>query len=129
MRKLFALFILLVLAVVVVWNARAGSTLILGSMTTVNGTTNTAGTLIGSVYPPRGTFSIQNGGLSSTNELTVNVQLSIDGTNYFTVGTYIPSATNATTEAYTPTFTGVSIYMRAQVVTTGAVQVGGVYTQ
>lgn len=124
-----ALVLLALLFVVAVFLVHAATTTMIGSMTTVNGTTNTAAVSLGNIYPPRGVFYIQNGGLASTNALLINVQLSIDGTNFYTVATYYPSVTNATTDAYAPTYSALPVYMRAQVVTTNAVQVGGIYTQ
>lgn len=92
--------------------------------TTVNGLTNT----IANVALPQRTYLIQNTGITGpadgTNALTVNVQVSFDGTTWTTVGTYHPTRTNATVDTYTPSINAVTAYMRIQAVTTNTVTVG-----
>ena len=128
MRKTIIAFGLVVVIVGSIWLARATSYTFLGSLVPVNNTTsNSASLLIGTFNMPAGTFLIQNGGLTATNALRVNVQLSVDNTNWLTVSTYWPSATNATTETYIPSYAAQSIYIRAQAVTTNSVNVGGTY--
>lgn len=70
------------------------------------------------------TFLIQHGGIPTTNTLTVNIQLSVDKTNFFTVATYRPSITNAGLYTYTPRISTNRFYIRASVVTTNATSVG-----
>lgn len=53
-----------------------------------------------------------------TNCTGVNWQFSLDGTNFTTVSKYNPSGTNQTVDSFTPATTGLTIYYRAQVVTT-----------
>ena len=101
---------------------------LVGSMVTVDNTTsNTAAITLGTFAYPRGTFYIQNGGLTATGALVINIQASVDDTNFITIATYRPAATNATTETYSPAYAAQTIYLRASVVTTNSVQVGGVY--
>ncbi len=103
--------------------ARAASTLI-GTLPSVNGTTNSPSITNTTVTLQPGSFLISNGGLSNTNALRVNLQVSVDNTNFVNVATYGPSSTNATTDAFNPSYTNQTIYIRAQVVTTNAVNVG-----
>jgi hypothetical protein len=110
-------------------SARAGSTTLIGSLVTVNGTSNSVSVAAGSFALPSGYFFIQNGGLASTQALTVNIQASMDNTNFVTVAVYTPSATNATTDRFTPSYAVQTIYFRAQAVTTNAVGLGGTFVQ
>lgn len=104
---------------------RAGSHTFLGTLVTVDNTTsNSVGFAAGSCRLPAGSFLVQNGGLTETNALVVNIQASIDNTNWLTVATYYPAATNATTEVYAPSYSAQTIYLRAQAVTTNSVDVG-----
>ena len=107
---------------------RASSYTFIGALATVNNTTtNSTALAVGTFNMPVGTFLIQNGGLSSTNALLVNVQVSVDGTNFLTVATYRPTVTNAVTDTYVPSYSAQTIYIRAQAITTNSVQVGGMY--
>ena len=116
----------LLLGVMAGW---AGSVTLLGSLASVNGTTNTVGTAAGTFTLPGGYFLIQNGGISTTGALTANVQASFDNTNFTTVATYTPSATNATTDKFVPVFSPQTVYYRVQIVTTNAVNVGATFQQ
>lgn len=107
--------------------AYAAPVTLIGSLVNVNNaTSNSAPTTI-TYNPALSQFNIQNGGLTATNALVVNIQISIDQTNYVTIATYRPSATNATTETFYPGSTPVTVYMRAQAVTTNSVNLGGTY--
>lgn len=121
--KIGLLLFLLVSSIV----AYAGSAILIGSMVTVNGTTNSAGVQVSGYTLPGGYFMIQNGGLTATNSLSGNVQISFDNTNFYSVSTYWPSKTNATTEIYSPNISSVPVYIRLQIVTTNAVQVGAIF--
>lgn len=108
--------------------ARGGSQTFLGTLITVDNTTsNSASLAAGSFSMPSGYFLIQNGGLTATNALRVNVQVSVDNTNFLTVATYYPSVTNAATDRYSPAYSAQTIYMRVQAVTTNSVEVGTSY--
>lgn len=108
--------------------ARASTFTLVGSMATVNNTTsNTAAIAMGTLNYPGGTFYIQNAGLTATGALVINIQASLDNTNFLTIATYHPAATNATTELFSPSYSVQTIYMRAQVITTNSVSVGGIY--
>lgn len=114
--------------VAVVIGARAASYTFLGSMVEVDDTTsNSVALAAGTFTMPSGYFLIQNGGLTATNMLHVNIQVSIDGTNFVTVATYWPSATNATTERFVPSYSLQTLYLRAQAVTSNTVTVGTSY--
>jgi hypothetical protein len=110
--------------------ARATLYTLMGSLVTVNNaTSNTVSVAVGTFTLPYGTVYIQNGGLTATNALQVNIQASMDNTNFVTVATYWPSRTNATTETFVPSYGVQTIYLRGQVITTNSVQVGGTYSQ
>lgn len=107
---------------------RAGSQTFLGTLITVDNTTsNSTALAAGTFAMPAGYFLIQNAGLTETNALRVNVQVSVDNTNFLTVATYYPAATNAATERYSPSYSAQTIYIRAQAVTTNSVNVGVSY--
>lgn len=127
MKILVRALIAVALVTLIVLASRAANTTLLGSMASVDGTSNSVATAIGTVAYPRGTFLIQHGGLASTNALLVHVQMSLDNTNFVTVATYGPSATNATTETFSPAYSAATVYMRVQAVTTNAVDVGTTY--
>ena len=113
----------LLLALFAAASVQAGAT-ILTSLQTVTGTTNTISTSVG-VFPIAGkTLYIQNAGLATTNALAVSFQLSLDGTNFGPMTTYIPTATNAVTDTFAIPVTNLTVYARVQVFTTNAVNVG-----
>jgi len=94
--------------------------------TTNNGT---AFSVANVVIPPR-VFLIQHTGItgqvssvSGTNSLKVNVQWSVDGSNWATLRTYIPVRTNATSDTFAPDLTQLTLYLRVQAVTTNTVSV------
>lgn len=101
------------------------SSVLIGSLTTVNNTTaNSASSQIGSFLASPGTFSITNNGLSATSALTVNLQWSIDNSNWTNVATFNPPSTNAATYQWAPQVSAQPFWQRIQVVTTNNVQVG-----
>lgn len=95
------------------------------------GTNNGTPVLLGYAYvstPPA--FSIQNGGMGSTNilstnTLTGNIQIGM-ATNDFplTTSTYNPSVTNGVTDTVQPTQIKVPIYGRVQIIVTNNISVG-----
>lgn len=101
------------------------STIIFGSLITVNNTTtNSPGTQLGSYPTVPMTVYVTNTGLTATTALTVNWQVSIDNTNFLTVASYNPTATNAGTYTWPIAATNQPIYSRFQLVTTNSVTVG-----
>lgn len=70
------------------------------------------------------TYFIANAGLASTNALLGQLQITVDGTNWTTVATYRPAATNATTETWTPALSGLTPTLRVVLTTTNAVTAG-----
>jgi hypothetical protein len=117
-------------AVLIVWAAKAATTfIVIGSMSTVNGTLDSTGVVVGTIAAPTGTFYIQNNGLSSTNALLVHAQFSLDNTNFITLSTYTPAGTNATTESWAPNLAAMTLYMRMETVTTNSVTVGGTFVR
>lgn len=103
---------------------QAALTTILGDPVTVNGTFNSSQVTIAGASVPQGTLYVYNGGLASTNALIAYRQVSLDGTNFVTVATYNPTATNSTTDTWSAANTNLNIYSRVQIVTTNAVSVG-----
>lgn len=102
----------------------------------INTTANGQAIAITNVNIPARTFLIQNTGItgqvssvSGTNSMKVNVQFSFDAANWTTITTYNPSRTNATMDAFSPNLSRVTVYMRAQVVTTNTVTTAVTATQ
>ena len=120
MKKIIALLAFIALTI----TANAGLQTLLGSPVTVNGTTNSSAATIAYAGVPQGTFYIYNGGLASTNALVAYRQVSIDGSNYVTIATYRPTATNTVTDTFGSDPTNMPIYSRVQIVTTNSVSVG-----
>lgn len=90
----------------------------------------TAFAVLNVAMPPR-VFLIQHAGITGqvssvigTNSLKVNVQWSTDATNWTTLRTYTPAVTNAVVETYAPDLSTLTLYLRAQAVTTNTVTVG-----
>lgn len=123
MKKTGFLVVLLVLAMV---GSLRGATSLLGSLVPVNSTTsNSVGVAVATITVPPQSMSIQNGGLvTGTNHLVCNAQISLDGTNYATIGVYRPTSTNAATDSFVTGYTNQTIYFRMQAVTTTNVNVG-----
>lgn len=107
--------------------ARVQSALIIGGLSSINGTSNSTAVASGVTYFPRGTFMVQNGGMTSTNDLRVEAQVSVDQTNYTTIAVYYPSTNAASAETFTCGVGCVTNWMRVRVVTTNAVSVGVTY--
>jgi hypothetical protein len=109
---------------------RAGTYVFLGSPVYVNGTTNTASMQIATMQPPGGVFYLQNNtNLYATNYIQINVQLSLDNTNFLTVATWFPTSTNPASYVWAPTYTNQPIYMRAQAITLTNAGLSGTYQQ
>jgi len=107
--------------------ANAAPTMLLGNLVSVNGTSNSAVVNMPNQTVSFQPFSFQNGGLTSTNDVTLHVQLSTDGTNYNTVNSYKFTTTNAASVNYFAPSTNITVYMRVQAVTTNATLLGGSY--
>ena len=104
----------------------AASFISVGSLSTVNNTTlNGTSGIAGTITLPGGYYLVQNNGLTATNALLGNLQVSTDNTNFTTIGTYNPSVTNAATDrVFMPSSSSITVYYRMQIVTTNSVQVG-----
>ena len=108
--------------------ARADSYTFLGSLATVDNTTeNSPALAVGGFSLPRGVFLISHGTLTETNALRINIQVSLDGSNFITAATWWPARTNAWSVNFSPNYAAQTIWLRAQAVTTNAVQVGANY--
>lgn len=94
----------------------------LTGLISINGTSNSPPQIVSSVLLQK-FFAIQNSGLASTNELMVNLQASLDGSNFVTLATYQPAITNATNDSFILSASA-NVYLRAQTVTTNSVGVG-----
>lgn len=95
--------------------------------TTANGT----GFQVVNVVMPARVFLIQHSGItgqvnsvSGTNSIKVNVQWSTDAANWTTLYTYTPRTTNSTVDTFAPDLTQLTLYLRAQAVTTNTVTIG-----
>ncbi len=119
----FALLALLIMS------AQAAPTLIMGNLLTVNGTTNSSPVTAFTYNQTLQQFSVTHGALTSTGALTLNIQATVDQTNYVTIGTWNPSTTNAATETFSGSAYAITNYMRVNCVTTNSVTVGGSYGQ
>jgi hypothetical protein len=108
------------------WSASAAitATNVYTYQATGGGTSNSTVIALGTVNITPHTLLVQNGGLATTNALTVEAQYSFDGTNFATLATYQPSATNAAVGSYTPSLGAKTVYFRARITTTNSVNVG-----
>jgi hypothetical protein len=107
------------------------------SLTYVNGTVNAGHYYASNIAIPRQRYLIQslgitNGGYAGsyltngiTNAITVNLQISIDGsnTNWVTLQSWRPSGTNAEVDSLTVDFEKIALPIRAQIITTNALGV------
>jgi hypothetical protein len=100
---------------------------LVGSLATVNGTTNSASIVVGTISVPSGTLIAETGGLPTTSAATFNLQFSIDNANFATFATYNPTATNAGSYTFAPSYAPSNLYFRVQIVTTNSEQVGAIY--
>lgn len=112
--------------------AIAAPTTIIGSLITVNGTSNSTVVALPAQSVQFQVLNLQNGGLADTNACTLNVQVATgnaDGTTnaFQTISVYKFPTTNATTVSYYTPTTNITFYLRVQAVTTNAVQLGGSY--
>jgi hypothetical protein len=91
-----------------------------------NATVNGAGSVIGTAkVSGTGIYArIQNGGLVTTNALSGQFQISLDGTNWTSVQAYTPTATNAVIASQPISVSQFTVYGRVQLTTTNAVQAG-----
>ena len=105
----------------------AAPTLLIGNLVSVNGTSNSAVVNLPNQTVNFQVFTFSNGGLTSTNDVALNVQLSTDGTNYNTVSVYKFTTTNAGAISYFAPSTNINVYLRVQAVTTNATLLGGSY--
>ena len=117
--RLTVLCAILLLAV-----ALNASTLWFGTYITVNNTTSYSGTnaLATPTLTP-GNVQISDQGLTALPALAVNLQFSLDQTNWLTVAGWTPTATNAGTYPWSPGALTPTIYQRFQIVTTNSVNV------
>lgn len=124
MKKLIASLILCLICA----GSYAAPVILIGQLTTVDTTTSNTSPISLSVPTYIAPYSITHGALASTNNLPVKIQLSLDGTNYFTIATRYPTTTNAlATDSYGATTTNLTVYLRASITTTNLVTVGGSY--
>jgi hypothetical protein len=123
--KLFVWAILLSLFQASAFGAITSSNLVTYAATGGASTNNGVPVLIGTAYistPP--SFIISDGGTTTTNAISVDIQYGLDTNNFTTQTTYTKSVTNATEGVITPGVLAVKIYARTRVVTTNGVSVG-----
>jgi hypothetical protein len=118
--------LILVLLLLVPFGGRAALTVTsLQSYQPVAAGTNFTGSVaISNAYSPPRTLVIQDNGFPTTNTAFVEAQLSLDNTNFITLGTYTQSVTNAGTYTFTPAMNNVTVYFRARVGATNASSIG-----
>jgi hypothetical protein len=105
---------------------RAAQPLFGGNLAVVNNTTsNLVSQSIGRLSFSPGTSYIQHVGLANTNDQLYTWQISLDQTNYFTIGTWRPTATNSGTESAIPVLSNATYYGRITLTTTNSTQGGG----
>ena len=123
MKKLFLIASIITICTI----AQAAPQILLGSLVSVNGTSNSQVVAMSPLQVNFQVFNFQNGGLSNTNAAALKVQISTDGTNYSTTSTYFFPETNSGGYTYYALSTNLSVYLRVQAVTTNAVLLGGSY--
>jgi hypothetical protein len=124
MKKLLA-----IAALLSALSSEAAPVTLIGTLVTVNNTTSNSTAISVSPHPVYlSNFGFANNGLTDTNALQMNVQLSLDGTNFVTISSWKSSVTNAGAYGYTVTPTNWPVYMRVQSVTTNNVSVGATYS-
>jgi hypothetical protein len=123
MKKLLAILITVAFCATV----QAAPQILLGSLVSVNGTSNSQSVALSPQQITFQQFNFQNGGLTDTNAATLKIQLSLDGTNYINCGSYLFPLTNSGGYTYYAPSTNISVYLRVQAVTTNAVLLGGSY--
>lgn len=131
MKKLFALILFLA--------GNAGAQTVISTnllpLTYVNGTNNGYVYWETNVYIPKQRIILNHLGITNNNalgqsNLVARLQLSIDGsnTNWTTLQTIYPTATNALTDSIISSFGKISLPLRVQIVTTNSIGVA-VYRQ
>ena len=108
------------------------------TLTTNNGNTFS----VSGIYIPSQQFTLQSLGLTNavassyltngiTNQLTIYIQVSVDSgnSNWLTLASWSPSTTNAYVDSFKPTFSSITLPMRAQIVTSNSCGVGTFVTQ
>ena len=127
MKKQLLLSALLILsanapaAITNVWN-----NVVIQGTATAAATTNTAPIQIAGVSLPQTQIIVQNSqfNANATNlsaAFVTYLQASLDGTNYITIATNAPTATNALTSAYSPTLPSPPLYYRVSIVATNTI--------
>jgi hypothetical protein len=114
------------LAMLAAFVAGAGTQVLIGSLLTVNNTTTNSAsvTLTETAAVSAHTLFVQTAGMSNTNALSIAGQVSLDNTNWLTISTFVPAATNAGTVTWSTLATNMLLYGRVVVTTTNSVQLG-----
>jgi hypothetical protein len=144
-NPVFLWFVLLVVCILSVASAPGGTTNLFNLAQTGGSviTTNNGNTFqVAGIYVPPQKFTFQSLGLTNavatsyltngiTNQLTINIQISVDGanSNWVTLASWTPSTTNAYVDSFNPSFNAITLPMRAQIVTSNSVGVGTFVTQ
>jgi hypothetical protein len=106
--------------------AIAGTHTSVGTLTAVDNTTSNGVQFTSTTIGGSGTICVQNSGGATNTTFTVFDQISLDGTNFVTIGTNRVSVDTSSTTNFYPSFS-TAVYRRAQVVTTNSVNVGVTY--
>jgi hypothetical protein len=97
-----------------------------GTLTAVNNTTSNGSAFTSTTLGGSGTLTVQNSGAATNTTFMVYDQISLDGTNYTTVGTNQVAVNAGSTTNFYPSFLA-PVYRRAQIVTTNSVNVSATY--
>jgi hypothetical protein len=129
-KKSLRSWILCLLLLATVCVTYASTTILIGSLTTVNNTTANSSSVLATTFLPNpGSFLISDGGLTATTAMAVVVSFSLDNVNFTNVATNFPTTTAATTYTWNPSFSALPIWERVSVVTTNSVSAGVIIMQ
>ena len=109
-------------ALLLVGSVLAPAEQLLGTLITVNNTTsNSTAVSVGTITVPPQSITVQTAGLTATNALVINSQVSLDGTNFVNIKSYYMTSTNAGSETFNTGYTNQTIYFRVSATTTNSV--------
>jgi hypothetical protein len=127
MRKLKSFVGGVVLAVLFVCSVALAATFTsVGTLTAVNNTTSNGASFTATTLSGSGALTVQNSGAATNTTFLVYDQISLDGTNFMTVGTNMVSVNAGASTNFYPAF-ATPVYRRAQIVTTNSVNVSATY--
>ena len=132
MKKLILASVFALIAVAIVFIARAAPTIIAGSPVVVNNASaNTSVTPAFSYNPTLQQFQITHGALGATTDIALKIYVGVSGStnNCVQVYTWYPSFTNATTETVPAGVIPIPNYVFGTITTTNSQSLYGSYGQ